>query len=210
MDWLPDLTTLSEWLTLYGSFSLFFLLALGIIAFPVPEETLMIMAGFLIRHDQLAVWPTFFSAFGGSVCGITVSYLIGRYVGLYLVHKYGKWIGITQKVLDRSHRWFERFGGWAVFFGYFVPGVRHFTGVLAGGARFTVKKFMLFAYIGAFFWVALFLSIGYFFGQIALTLYEKLELSVDEAILAGIGLLLIVAIAVIIKKKWFRKKGRTK
>lgn len=189
MDLLPDLSTLSEWLVQYGSISLFFLLTLGIIAFPVPEETLMVVAGTLIRHGKLSLSGTFLAAYAGSICGISMSYVIGRFIGLYFITKYGKWVGLSSSRLQKAHQWFEKFGKWTLFFGYFIPGVRHFTGLTAGATKMEFKHFAAFAYAGAFFWATSFLLFGYFFGHYGLALYEKLELTFDEAIIAIVVIL---------------------
>src|SRR5436309_455929 len=128
MDFLLNNENLSNWLIQYGSIALFFLLVAGIIILPVPEETLMVIAGVLMRNGSLHIGSTLMAAYFGSMCGITISYLIGRTAGHYLIVKYGNKIGITNEKLDQVHRWFEKYGKWTLTFGYFVPGVRHFTG----------------------------------------------------------------------------------
>lgn len=89
MDFLPGIETFSLWLMQYGSFVLFILLTVGIIALPVPEETLMVIAGILMHKGKLAIPSTVLAAFLGSLCGITVSYWLGRTAGQYLITKYG-------------------------------------------------------------------------------------------------------------------------
>jgi membrane protein DedA with SNARE-associated domain len=95
MEHLPDIDTLSLWLNEYGSITLFVLLALGIVALPVPEETLMVIAGILMRKGELQIPGTMLAAYLGSMVGITGSYIIGRTAGKFLVHKYGSWLGLT-------------------------------------------------------------------------------------------------------------------
>ena len=165
MDALLDCTELSNWILQYGSIALFILLMLGIIALPVPEETLMVMSGILMHHGKLSIPSTIAASYLGAICGISVSYLLGRTAGHYFVVKYGKWIGITQERIDKVHAWFERFGKWVLVIGYFIPGIRHFTGFIAGTSELSYGQFALFAYSGAILWVSVFLSIGYFFGQ---------------------------------------------
>jgi membrane protein DedA with SNARE-associated domain len=180
------------WLTNYGSITLFVLLALGIVAFPVPEETLMVFAGILMGSGKLGIPSTIIAAFAGSLCGITTSYVIGRTAGSYFTHRYGKWLGLTEAKLERAHYWFEHYGKWSLFVGYFIPGVRHFTGLIAGTTALDLRQFILFAYTGGIFWVSTFLSIGYFFGEYALTMYasfEKFELNADWVV---VGLLVII------------------
>lgn len=182
--------SLVEWLLNYGVFALFVLLALGIIALPIPEETLLVFSGILIHKGTFDIFPTFLAAYLGSITGITVSYLIGATGGHYLIHKYGKYFGITEKKLEIAHRWAEKYGRWMLFIGYFVPGVRHFTGVFAGVSELGFHNFSLFAYTGALCWVITFLSLGFFFGSwyhTILTLFEEnIELLTTLAILVGL------------------------
>lgn len=180
---------LQMWLLHYGSFALFFLLTLGILALPVPEETLMVIAGVLMNKGELQIPHTVAAAFLGSLCGISLSYLLGRTAGHFLIQRYGKWIGVGQKQLDRAHAWFERFGKWTLFIGYFIPGVRHFTGFTAGSTELNFKEFALYAYTGAIIWVSTFLSIGYFFGDYWSWILESID--VDD-------ILTVVIIAAIV------------
>jgi membrane protein DedA with SNARE-associated domain len=199
MEPLVENNALHVWLLLYGSFALFILLSLGILALPVPEETLMITAGVLMHQGDLQIVETIAAAFLGSLCGITLSYILGRTAGHFLILRFGKWIGITEEHLNKAHAWFERFGKWTLFFGYFIPGVRHFTGLSAGMTILDFKGFALFAYSGALIWVATFLSIGYFFGNYWVSIIENIELSGD--LLAFLLLAVLIYIAYFIHKR---------
>lgn len=190
MEVLSDNSTLQIWLLNYGSIALFLLLIFGILALPIPEETLMVIAGVLMQHGDLKIPQTILAALLGSICGISSSYFLGRTAGIFLVQRYGKWVGIKQAQIDKAHAWFEHYGKWSLFFGYFVPGVRHFTGFFAGMSYLHFKEFALFAYFGALVWVTTFLSIGYFFGNYWFSLFEKIEIRIDDiltiAIFAGV------------------------
>lgn len=202
MEFLPSHETLMIWLTSYGDFAIFGLLALGIIALPVPEETLMVIIGILMDNGTLAIIPTIISALAGSICGITVSYAMGRLAGNYVLVKYGPWIGITEAKIQKIHNWFEHYGKWTLVIGYFIPGVRHFTGFTAGLTALEYHEFALFAYSGAVIWVTTFISIGYFFGNYGLSFFEHAEISVD-VITASI----IIVISALIIRFWV-KNGR--
>lgn len=202
IGYLPSEETLTNWLLYYGSFSLFVLMAMGIILLPVPEETLMVAAGILIGQGKLELIPTMLAAYLGSCCGITTSYLIGRTIGHRLLEKYGGWIGITPEKIQRAHDWFEHYGKWTLAFGYFIPGVRHFTGVCAGTSYLEYSHFALFAYCGAIFWVSLFLSLGYFLGDYWVAIYEYALGLTDEIILA----LVVIVGGLLLWKIIFRKK----
>ncbi len=148
----------------HGSIALFFLMALGILALPVPDETLMVAAGFLISRGKLTLSYTVFAAYMGAIFGISLSYAIGRYGGSVLLEKYGHYVRLTAPRIERTRRWFARIGMWALFIGYFIPGVRHFTGYLVGTVRIPFNRFAIFAFSGAILWASVFLTVGYLIG----------------------------------------------
>jgi len=194
--------TVLQLVTQYGHVAIFCLLVLGIVGLPVPDEWLLTFAGYLVYKGHFHYLPTVAAAFAGSVCGITISYIIGRTGGLYLIHKYGRYVHLTQARLDRVHNWFERMGRWTLFFGYYMPGVRHFTAVVAGSSELEPHVFALFAYSGALVWVVTFISLGYFLGERWSTISEEIH-----------GVLLWLTIAAVAAGLLFwwlrrRKKGR--
>ena len=156
---------LFPWLLHYGDAALFGLLVLGIVGLPVPDETLLVFSGYLIGRGRLQPALTFAAAFGGSVCGISLSYWIGRTLGQQAVRRYGRYVHLTPERLQRVHAWFERIGEWLLAVGYFVPGVRHFTALVAGASELEYGTFALFAYSGAAIWVGTFLWLGYAVGE---------------------------------------------
>ena len=154
-----------HWVSAYGYFAIFGLLVLGIAGLPVPDETLLVFSGYLISRGRLNPAVALVAAFCGSACGITVSFTIGRTLGLGVVHRYGRWLHLTEARINRVHEWFDHLGHWALVAGYFIPGVRHVTAIVAGTSGLEYRRFAAFAYSGAFLWVSTFLSLGYFFGD---------------------------------------------
>jgi|SRR5579872_1574764 len=164
---MPDISqTIIQWLLIYSGFALFLLLAVGIFGLPIPGETILIAAGWLIAKGKVGVFPILAGGICGSICGITFSYFLGKKTGLFLIRKYGHWFKLRSENILRANYWFERVGKWALFFGYFIPLVRHLTGYVAGTTRLSYYKFAIFAYSGALIWTISFLLIGYFFGEI--------------------------------------------
>jgi membrane protein DedA with SNARE-associated domain len=149
----------------HGSLALFVLLALGIAGLPVPGETLLVVAGGLISQHRLAAVPTYAAAIAGSSAGITISYLIGRAAGVTVIRRYGARLHIDAEDIEDVRAVFRRAGKWGLMFGYFVPGVRHLTALVAGGACLELRLFSMFAYVGAALWSAVFLTIGLFVGE---------------------------------------------
>lgn len=180
------------WLSRYGYGGLFGLLVLGIVGLPIPDETLLVFSGYLISTRRMHFAPAFCAGFAGSACGISISYWIGRTAGHSVLLRYGRYLHITQKRLDRVHQWFQKIGEWLLTFGYFIPGVRHFTAVVAGMSELEYTTFAAFAYPGAAVWVATFLSLGYFVGenwQATMALVQRYTLeTLVAAILAGFAL----------------------
>lgn len=197
--------TLALWITHYGSFALFVLLALGIFALPIPDETLMVFAGALIAHGKLEPIPTFIAAFLGACAGITISYAVGRTAGTFIIKNYGKWLHITEARMEKVHNWFERFGRWSLLIGYFIPGIRHLTGYAAGITVLEYKHFALFSYSGALVWVSTFLTAGYFLGNKWSNIITWLE---DQWFIIVCGLLVVAAIVGIIV--WLKQRRRVK
>ena len=154
-----------QFVSTYGYAGLYLMLMLGIVGLPIPDETLLIFSGYLISKGTLKPLPTLLAAFAGSATGITVSYVLGRTLGLGVIHRFGKYAHITEARLDAVHKWFDRIGHWALVAGYFIAGVRHLTAILAGTSKLSYRSFALFAYGGALLWASLFLSAGYFFGE---------------------------------------------
>jgi len=183
-----------------GYLALFVLLALGIICLPVPDETLMVLAGYLIATGKWPAIPTFLAAVGGSICGITVSYILGRTAGSFLLRKYGNRIGLSEKKIEYAHQWFDKVGKWALFIGYFIVGVRHFTGYVAGATLLRFKTFALYAYSGALLWGITFMSLGYF-------LKDQLDHIVQLIHLDKIMILLVVLFMLYLGW-WVLKKRR--
>jgi membrane protein DedA with SNARE-associated domain len=153
------------WISQYGYAGLFGLLVLGIVGLPVPDETLLVFCGYLISQDKLHPAPTWIAGAGGSMCGISVSYAIGRGLGRGFIHRWGRYVHITEDRLERVHQWFDRIGRWLLVIGYYLPGIRHATALAAGTSGMSFRNFAVFAYAGAVIWVTSFLALGYVLGE---------------------------------------------
>jgi len=156
---------IENWIAQYGYAAIFGLLVLGIVGLPVPDETLLTFTGYLVFRGRLRLPPAYFSALAGSLCGITLSYTLGRTFGLQLIHRFGRYVHITEERIQKAHAWFERVGHWGLTFGYFIPGVRHLTAYAAGMSCVGKRQFAFFATLGGVLWVATFVALGYFLGE---------------------------------------------
>lgn len=186
-----DLQTILNWVSVYGAPALFVLLMLGIVGLPVPDETLLVFSGYLIFKGTLHAPTTWMFAFLGSACGITLSYTIGRTLGMTAVTKYGKYLHIDEPKVKKMEEFFKGYGHWSLTFGYYIAGVRHFTALVAGMSKLEFPVFALFAWGGAAIWLSTFLAIGYFLGDkweaAAENAHHILLYVAGGAVLAGIG-----------------------
>ena len=177
------------WITQYGYLAIFSLLVLGIVGLPVPDETLLTFTGYLVYKGHLALPLAYLAALCGSGCGITVSYALGRFFGIALIHRYGRYLRIREEHLEKAHAFFRKAGHWSLTFGYFVPGVRHFTAYAAGMSSLEAPQFCLFAYSGAAIWAGSFIALGYFLGE----RWESVEKNIHHVFIwVTIGIALLV------------------
>lgn len=154
-----------HWVVRHEYVGIFSLLMLGVVGIPFPDEGVLTFAGYLIYKGDLRPVPTAAAAFLGSVCGITVSYGLGRTIGLYLIKRYGHLIRLRIEEVDRVEQWFDRIGKWGLLLGYFVPGVRHLIAIVAGVVKLRLPVFAAFAYTGGFIWSVTFIAMGYLLGE---------------------------------------------
>jgi membrane protein DedA with SNARE-associated domain len=152
--------------------------ALETIVAPIPSEVILPMAGWKVSQsaaDPSVVEPLTGAGWNlplaiglatvGSLVGALVGYAIGAWGGRPLLDRYGRYVGIGADDLDRAHRWFERWGSWAVFLGRMVPLVRTFVSYPAGIARMSLGPFVLFSVLGSLPWNAALIYAGFVVGE---------------------------------------------
>ena len=180
-----------EWIVRHGYGAIFLLLMLGIIGIPVPDETLLLFAGYLSSKGTLRLEPTIVTAFLGSACGISVSYAIGRYLGLPALLKLGPLIHLRPERFDQAHRWVERWGKYSLLLAYFIPGYRHLAAFVVGASLLEPIVFARFAYAGALMWASSFVGLGYVAGEEWQHLLPVLHHVLRIAMLVGLAILLV-------------------
>ncbi|WP_373230587.1 DedA family protein [Cohnella sp.] len=153
------------WLiTRYGYIGIFSALAVGIVGLPVPDEVLLTYVGYNVFQGKMMFLLALVSAFLGAVTGISISYAIGLKLGLPFLKKFGPKIHISQGRIEYTQNLFKKYGN-VVLVVYFIPGVRHLIAYIAGISRMDLRKFMIFAYRGAFLWSITFISLGHELGE---------------------------------------------
>jgi membrane protein DedA with SNARE-associated domain len=176
------------WVAHYGYVGIFGLLMLGIVGVPIPDETLLVFTGYLIFKHELEPLPALAAGFLGSICGITVSYALGRILGSYVVTRLGRFLHVEPAHLDRVRAWYEGKGKYALVISYFVPGIRHLAAYVAGSSRLPLPVFAAFAYLGGLLWSSSFISIGYVLGDE----WEQMSAALHRYLLIGAGVITVV------------------
>lgn len=148
----------------YGYLAIILILLGGIVGLPIPDEVLLTFIGFYIYKGKLTFMLSFLSASIGAIGGISLSYYLGARLGLPFLLKYGPKIKITYKRISFVQEKFQKYGPVLLFIGFFIPGIRHVTGYVAGISRYNFKRFALYAYSGALLWVNAFLILGHELG----------------------------------------------
>jgi membrane protein DedA with SNARE-associated domain len=149
-------------------FGLTFISSMGL---PVGSELAVIYGGVLasgqIPHEphHLNLVIVIVLAALGEVLGSSAGYAIGFFGGRPLVDRFGKYVLLTHKDLDRAEAWFERRGEPLVLFGRFIPLLRSFVSFAAGLGEMAVGKFVAFTVIGCAIWCTALASTGYALGS---------------------------------------------
>lgn len=182
----------------YGYIVLFVALLLELIALPLPGEVLMSYSGFLVFQGHLNWIVSILAAGIGACVGITISYWIGFKLGKPFFNKYGHHFHMGPERMEKTSRWFSKHGNRLLIIAYFIPGVRHITGYFSGITRLPFRKFMQFAYSGAFLWVTVFITLGKILGP----QWEQFHSSIKKYLIIGGIVAAVIIIAIIIYKKY--------
>lgn len=165
---------------------------------PIPSEVIMPLAGFTTTQGKLSIALVIVAGTAGSLLGALLWYYVGKSFGEKRLKswadRHGKWLTISGEDIDKSKKWFKKYGGVAVFFGRIIPGVRTFISVPAGLDNMHLVPFLFYSTIGSALWVALLTYAGYVLGQ-NYQLVEKylgpISSFIVIALIAGVGFWLI-------------------
>jgi membrane protein DedA with SNARE-associated domain len=90
-----------------------------------------------------------------------MGWAIGSYAGRPYLERHGRWLHVTPHTLDRTDRWFERYGDWAVALGRVTPVVRSFIAIPSGIAEVPFGRYTWLTIPGSLLWAFAFAAIGY-------------------------------------------------
>lgn len=138
----------------------------GLVVTPIlPGDSLLFAVGALAASGALNAFLIFVLLSIAAILGDTVNYWVGYIVGPKIFASTGsRWL--NRKHLERTHEFYEKYGGKTIIIARFIPIVRTFAPFVAGIGRMTYWKFLLYNVVGGIAWIGIFVYAGYFFGNI--------------------------------------------
>ena len=143
----------------HGYLAIFILMILESACIPIPSEAIMLFGGALaagvtIAGSTIHLNVLYVALIGalGNLIGAGIAYAVGRTGGRTLVERWGKYVLLRHKDLDKAEDFFSKRGEWAVLVGRILPVVRTFISFPAGIAEMPITKFAAFTFIGSLPW----------------------------------------------------------
>jgi membrane protein DedA with SNARE-associated domain len=159
---------------------------------PIPSELIIPLAGYLVSKGQFEFAAVVLAGTIGSVLGALPLYYAGRKFKekrlRKLTKKYGRWLAMSEADIDRAQNWFEKYGGWTVFFCRLVPGIRSVISIPAGIHRMNLVSFLLWSTAGMALWTTVLTTAGY----LLKSNFEKFEDYLDPFAYVVFGALLLM------------------
>lgn len=175
---------------------------------PIPSEVILPLAGFTSSQGTLNFWAALIWATAGSVVGAYLLYWLGAAVGADRLRRIADRMWLVEAGdVDKSLRWFTRFGQWSVFFGRFIPGIRSLISIPAGVDRMNLLKFGLLTMVGSAIWNAVLIACGVWLGESWETVSRIFDQYSTVAYVL-IGIALIAGLAYLIVRSQRRRNER--
>jgi membrane protein DedA with SNARE-associated domain len=171
-----------------GYVSVFILMTMESMIFPVPSEAVLPPAGLLIAQGRFTFAGVIVASTIGSFVGSLLSYWIGVYGGRPFIEKFGKYFLLDKKALQQGEKYFSKYGDMTIFVCRFIPVVRHLISIPAGFGRMNIWKFIIYTTIGAGMWNAFLTWAGVKWGQQGWDLMMKYGHTIDIVIVAAMVL----------------------
>lgn len=162
-DWILDLIERG------GYLAVGFLMLLENVFPPIPSEVVMPVAGIAAERGQMSLIGVIIVGTLGAVAGQLVWFWLGLRIGedglKRLARRYGRWLTVSPRDIDRADKWFDQHGGKAVLIGRLVPGVRTLISLPAGLSEMSLRRFLTYSTVGSGAWTAALAVAGYALGE---------------------------------------------
>jgi len=186
----------------YAIIFLIVFLETGVVVTPIlPGDSLLFAAGSFAGLGALSLWPLFLGCCVAAILGDTVNYAIGAYLGPRVFH-FPKSRFFNPQHLQKTHEFYERYGGKTIIIARFIPIIRTFAPFVAGVGKMTYGQFLSYNAIGGVLWVSICVFAGYFFGNLP---FVKKNFSV--VILAIVAISVMPAVIEFLRHRAERKRA---
>ena len=140
----------------------------GLVVTPIlPGDSLLFGLGAIAAMGALKVEWLFVMLSIAAIAGDTVNYMIGHYVGpRVFARESGRFF--KKEYLERTHRFYEKYGGKTIVIARFVPIIRTFAPFVAGIGSMAYSRFIVYNIVGGISWIAVFIFGGYYFGNLSI------------------------------------------
>ncbi|MFZ9715702.1 MAG: DedA family protein [Pelagibacteraceae bacterium] len=145
------------------------LIGIEVVILPIPSELILLLTGFNVSIGNFGFVSALIATTIGSLAGALFLYFMGYAFSEErlesLVSKYGKYVGLYVKDLQKTATWFERHGAQLVFFGRLIPLIRSLVSIPAGLTKMKMSKFIIFTTLGSGIWNSIWLTLGFYLGD---------------------------------------------
>lgn len=132
---------------------------------PLPSEIIMPFSGYLVHTGRFNLHLASLSGALGCAIGSTVAYYAGVYGGRPFVERYGRYVLIRKRDIDRADFWFGKYGEWVVFVSRLLPVIRTFISFPAGASRMHFGRFIVYSFVGSVPWCYFLAYVGMVMGR---------------------------------------------
>lgn len=174
-----------------GYVSVVLLMAIQSACIPIPSEVIMPLAGYALAHTQLQLIILATVASLGGNLGSIPAYWVGAWGGRPMVERFGGWVLLSRRDLDRVDHFFAKYGSITVLVGRMLPIVRTFIALPAGIAKMNQVKFHIYTFIGSWPWCYVLALVGMKLGAQFNTnprfkeIFNRFHLGVEAVLLVG-------------------------
>jgi membrane protein DedA with SNARE-associated domain len=154
------LETWFTWVLTGGYTGIIVLMAMESSIFPVPSEIVIPPAAFLAAQGKLSFTGVVLAGTIGSYLGSAITYWASRLIGRPLIVKYGRFVFLTPKKLERAEHWLARYEAGGIFFARLLPVVRHLISIPAGIVRMNFAVFSVMTIVGSAIWCYILAYLG--------------------------------------------------
>jgi Uncharacterized membrane-associated protein len=154
----------SELINHWGYFAIVLFVILGNVGLPVPEESILVLSGYLAWRGDLKLSLVIVAGIISAAAGDIIGFWIGRKYGHAALDRYRHSLLVKPERLESVWRFLNRYGAFAVFAARFIPGLRFMAGPLAGAAGLRPSVFVAANLLGAAVYVPYAIAIGFGLG----------------------------------------------